>query len=92
MEAILRFTAFLKQKFTRPTEKVNQELKDDSKKKLPEKIRRKRKDLLLLSLCAYKDKYEHFTSSFGRPHQKNASKSVPHVQHDYFFSSNQLNR
>ena len=29
-------------------------------------------------------KYEYFTSSFDRLHQKIAPKSVPHVQHDYF--------
>ena len=27
-------------------------------------------------------KYENFTSSFGRLHQNNAPKSVPHVEHD----------
>ena len=34
---------------------------------------------------------EHFTSSFGRLRQLIAPKSVPHVQHDYFFSFNQSN-
>ena len=34
---------------------------------------------------------EHFTSSFGRLRQIIAPKSVPHVQHDYFFSFNQSN-
>ena len=32
-------------------------------------------------------KYENFTSSFGRLRQNIAPKSVPHVQHDYFFHS-----
>ena len=36
-------------------------------------------------------KYENFTSSFGRLRQKIAPKSVPHVQHDYFYSFNQSN-
>ena len=31
--------------------------------------------------------YENFTSSFSRLRQNIASKSVPHVQHDYFSSS-----
>ena len=31
-------------------------------------------------------KYENFTSSFGRPRQNIAPKSVLHVQHDYFSS------
>ena len=36
-------------------------------------------------------KYENFTSSFGRPRQNIAPKSVLHVQHDYFSSFNQSN-
>ena len=39
-------------------------------------------------------KYENFTLLFGRLRQKIAAKSVPHVQHDYFFLFilfNQLN-
>ena len=32
-------------------------------------------------------KYEIFTSFFGRLRQKDTPKSVPHVQHDYFFLS-----
>ena len=36
-------------------------------------------------------KYENFTLSFGRICRKIVPKSVPHVQHDYFFSSNQSN-
>ena len=35
--------------------------------------------------------YENFTSSFGRLRQNIATKSVPHVQHDYFSSLNQSN-
>ena len=37
--------------------------------------------------CRQNHKYENenFTSLFGRPRQKIAAKSVPHVQHDYFF-------
>ena len=35
-------------------------------------------------------KYENFPSSFGRPRQKIAPKSVLHVQHDYFSSFNLL--
>ena len=34
--------------------------------------------------CRQNLKYENFTSSFGRLRQNLASKSVPHVQHDYF--------
>ena len=30
-------------------------------------------------------KYENFPSLFGQLRQKIAAKSVPHVQHDYFF-------
>ena len=41
------------------------------------------------SRCRQNLKYENFTSSFGRLRQKIAPKSVPHVQHDYFASSNQ---
>ena len=39
-------------------------------------------------------KYENFPSLFGQLRQKIAAKSVPHVQHDYFFLFilfNQLN-
>jgi len=43
------------------------------------------------SRCRQKLKYENFTLSFGRPHQKIAPKSALHVQHDYFFSFNQSN-
>ena len=42
------------------------------------------------SRCRQNLKYENFTS-FGRLRQNIASKSVPHVQHDYFSSFNQLN-
>ena len=37
------------------------------------------------SRCRQNLKYEIFTSSFGRLRQNIAPKSVPHVQHDYFF-------
>ena len=43
------------------------------------------------SRCRQNLKYENFTSSFGRLRQNIASKSVLHVQHDYFSSFNQLN-
>ena len=46
------------------------------------------------SRCRRNLKYENFTSLFGRLRQKIAAKSVPHVQHDYFFLFilfNQLN-
>ena len=43
------------------------------------------------SRCRQNLKYENFTSSFGRLRQNIAPKSVPHVQHDYFFSFNQSN-
>ena len=43
------------------------------------------------SRCRQKLKYENSTSSFGRLRDKIATKSVPHVQHDYFSSFNQLN-
>ena len=43
------------------------------------------------SRCRQNLKYENFTSSFGRARQNIAPKSVPHVQHDYFFSFNQSN-
>ena len=36
-------------------------------------------------LCRQNLKYENFTSSFGRLRQNIAPKSVPHVQHDYYF-------
>ena len=41
--------------------------------------------------CRQNLKYENFTSSFGRLRQNIATKSVPHVQHDYFSSFNQSN-
>ena len=41
--------------------------------------------------CRQNVKCENFTSSFGRLRQNIVSKSVPHVQHDYFSSSNQSN-
>ena len=42
------------------------------------------------SRCRQNLKYENITSSFGRLRQKKiAPKSVQHVQHDYFASSNQ---
>ena len=37
------------------------------------------------SRCRQNLKYENFMSSFGRLRQNIAPKSVPHVQHDYFF-------
>ena len=37
------------------------------------------------SRCRHNLKYENFMSSFGRLRQNIAPKSVPHVQHDYFF-------
>ena len=42
--------------------------------------------------CRQNLKFENFTSSFGRLRQKIAPKSMPHVQHDYFFphSTNQI--
>ena len=40
--------------------------------------------------CRQNFKYKFF-SSFGRLSPKNAPKSVPHVQHDYFSSFNQSN-
>ena len=43
------------------------------------------------SRCRQNLKYENFTSSFARLRQNIASKSVPHVQHDYFSSFNQSN-
>ena len=43
------------------------------------------------SRCRQNLKYENFTSSFARLRQNIAPKSVPHVQHDYFSSSNQSN-
>ena len=43
------------------------------------------------SCCRQNLKYEKFTSSFGRLRQIIVPKSVPHVQHDYFFSFNQSN-
>ena len=36
------------------------------------------------SRCRQNLKYENFTSLFDRLRQKIVSKSVPHVQHDYF--------
>ena len=41
--------------------------------------------------CLQNFKYENFTSSFVRLRQNIASKSVLHVQHDYFSLFNQLN-
>ena len=41
------------------------------------------------SRCGQNLKYENFTSSFCRPRQKIAPKSVPHVQRDYFSLFNQ---
>ena len=41
--------------------------------------------------CRQNLKYENFTSSFSRLRQNIATKSVPHVQHDYFSSFNQSN-
>ena len=41
------------------------------------------------SRCRQNLKYENLTSSFGRLRQNIAPKSVPHVQHDHFFSFNQ---
>ena len=43
------------------------------------------------SRCRQNLKHENFTSSFGRLSQNIAPKSVPHLQHDYFFSFNQSN-
>ena len=43
------------------------------------------------SRCRQNLKYENFTSPFGRLRQNIASESVPHAQHDYFFSFNQSN-
>ena len=43
------------------------------------------------SRCRQNLKYENFPSSFGRPRQNIAPKSVSHVQHDYFSSFNQSN-
>ena len=43
------------------------------------------------SRCRQNLKYENFTSLFGILPQNIASKSVPHVQHDYFPSFNQSN-
>ena len=40
------------------------------------------------SRCRQNLKYENLTSSFGRLRQKNATKSLPHMQHDYFSSFN----
>ena len=46
------------------------------------------------SRCRQNHTYENFTSLFARLRKKNAAKSVPHVQDDYFFLFilfNQLN-
>ena len=43
------------------------------------------------SRCRQNVKYENFPLSFSRLRQNIAPKSVPHVQHDYFSSSNQSN-
>ena len=42
-----------------------------------------------VSCCCLNSKYDVFMSSFGRIRQKNAVQSVPHMQHDHFFSFNQ---
>ena len=44
------------------------------------------------SRCRQNLKYENFTSSFDRLRPNISPKSVPHVQHDYFFSFNQSNQ
>ena len=41
------------------------------------------------SRCRENLKYENLASSFSSLHQKIATKSVSHVQHDYFCSFNQ---
>ena len=43
------------------------------------------------SRCCQNLKYGNFAWSFGRLRQNIATKSVPHVQHDYFSSFNQSN-
>ena len=44
-----------------------------------------------VSRCPQNPEYDNFTLSFGRPRQKIAPKSVPHVQHDLFpHSTNQI--
>ena len=43
------------------------------------------------SRCRQNLKYENFTLSFGSLRQNIATKSVPHVQHDYFSIFNQSN-
>ena len=45
----------------------------------------------VISRCRQNFKNENFASSFGTLRQKNAPKSVPHVQHDYFSSFNKSN-
>ena len=35
--------------------------------------------------CRHNFKYENFTPLFGGLRRKTAAKSVPHVQHDYFY-------
>ena len=47
------------------------------------------KDLLLCVHVVVKTLYGNFTLSFGRLRQTIVLKCVPHVQHDYFSSSNQ---
>ena len=42
------------------------------------------------SRCCQNLKYENFTSSFGILRQNIAPKSMPHVQHDYFSSFNEI--
>ena len=59
-------TAFRKQKSTQATEKVNQDLKDDSKNQNARKNKEEKERFALLSLCAYNIKFETFTLSFGR--------------------------
>ena len=41
--------------------------------------------------CSARKSVDNFTSSFGRLRQNMATKSVPHVLHDYFSSFNQSN-
>ena len=47
------------------------------------------KNLLLCVHVVVKTLYGNFTLSFGRLRQTIVLKCVPHVQHDYFSSSNQ---
>ena len=43
-------------------------------------------------LCRQNLKVENLTSLFGKLRQRNVLKCVPHVQHDYFSSFNQIGR